>query len=411
MAFMRYLCGCQNDPLKMISQRIKDMAESATIAMSQKCREMQAEGYDIVNLSIGEPDFNTPDHIKNAAIAALERNQTHYPPVAGYPELRKAICQRLKRDLGLDYEMNQTAVSAGGKHTLQIVIMSLINSGDEVIIPAPYWVTYAELVKLAGGKVVSVECGIEQNFKITPSQLEAAITPRTKMLLINSPSNPTGAMYSRAELEALASVLRKHENVLVMADEIYDMITYGDEHCSMAQIEGMKDRTIICNGMSKGYAMTGWRVGYLAAPLEIAKACIKLQGQQTSGINTLAQAASIAALTESDEPSRQMTAQFRKRRDMMFGLLSEIKGIKLQMPPGAFYLFPNVESYFGKSYNGQIISNSSDMVYYLLTVGHVATVAGSAFGIEGYIRLSYAASEEKLREAARRIKKALEDLK
>ncbi|MCQ2204323.1 MAG: pyridoxal phosphate-dependent aminotransferase [Bacteroidales bacterium] len=397
--------------MSSISHRILNMAESATIAMSQKCRELQAEGLDIVNLSIGEPDFNTPDHIKKAAIEALDKNMTHYPPVAGYPELRKAVCERLKRDLGLDYDMSQVCISAGGKHTLANVIMSVLDPGDEVVIPAPYWVTYSELVKLAEAKVVTVECGIEQDFKITAEQLEKAITPKTKMLMINSPSNPTGAMYTREELESLAEVLKRHEGIVVLADEIYDMITYGQPHCSMAQIDGMKDRTIICNGMSKGYAMTGWRVGYMAAPVEIAKACIKLQGQFTSGVNTIAEAASIAALRESDEPSRKMTEEFHRRRDMMLELLRQIPGIKLQTPPGAFYLFPDVSSYFGKSYEGKKIENSADMVYYLLTVGHVATVASSAFGIEGHIRLSYAASEEKLRKAAERIKKALADLK
>lgn len=393
-----------------IAERILNMAESATIAMSQKCRELQAEGLDIVNLSIGEPDFNTPEHIKNAAIAAINNNLTHYPPVAGFPELRKAVCQRLKRDLGLDYEMAQVCISAGGKHTLANVILSVLDKGDEVIIPAPYWVTYSELVKLAEATVVSVECGIEQGFKITPEQLENAITPKTKMLLLNTPSNPTGSMYTKEELSALAEVLKRHDRIIVMADEIYDMIVYEQQHYSMAQIDGMKDRTIICNGMSKGYAMTGWRVGYMAAPLEIAKACIKLQGQLTSGINTIAEAASIAALKESDEPSREMTHEFRKRRDIMIELLGKIPGIKLATPPGAFYLFPNIESFFGKSYNGKTISTSADMSYYLLTVGHVATVASSAFGIEGYIRISYAASEEKLRIAAERIEKALSDL-
>ena len=387
------------------------MGEAATIAMSQKSRELQAQGLDIVNLSLGEPDFNTPEHIKNAAIKAINDNMTHYPPVPGYPELRKAVCERLKKALNVDYDFSQVVVSAGGKHSLANVVLSIIDRGDEVIVPAPYWVSYVEMVTLAEGKNVIVSAGIDQDFKITPAQLEAAITPKTKMLILNSPSNPTGSMYTAEELEGLAAVLRRHPQVYVLSDEIYDMITYGQEHVSMAQIPDMKDRVILCNGLSKGYAMTGWRVGYIAAPLEIAKACIKLQGQFTSGVNTIAEFASIAALRESDEPSRKMTEQFKARRDMMIELLADVPGLKLRVPPGAFYLFPDVSSYFGKSFGGKTISNSMDLSMYLLTEGHVATVSGSAFGIEGYIRLSYAASEDKLRQAVGNIKRALAQLK
>ncbi len=379
--------------------------------MSQKSRELQAKGLDIVNLSLGEPDFNTPEHIKAAAIKAIENNQTHYPPVPGYPELRKAVCTRLKNFLGLDYDFAQVVISAGGKHSLANVILSLINPGDEVIIPAPYWVSYVELVTLAEGKNVIVPTGIDQDFKITPSQLEAAITPKTKMLILCSPSNPTGSMYTADELEALAAVLRKHQQVLVLSDEIYDMITYGQKHASMAQIADMKERVILCNGLSKGYAMTGWRAGYVAAPLEIAKACNKLQGQMTSGISTITQAACIAALTESDEPSKKMTAEFKNRRDMMLELLKEIPGLKLTTPPGAFYIFPDVTAYLGKSFNDKKIETSMDLSMYLLEEGHVATVAGSAFGAEGYIRLSYAASEAKLRQAVANLKAAFAALK
>lgn len=393
--------------MSILSSRVLSLAESATIAMSQKSRELQAQGLDIVNLSLGEPDFNTPEHIKAAAVKAINDNLTHYPPVPGYPELRKAVCARLKRTLNLDYDFSQVIISAGGKHSLVNVLMSIINPGDEVIIPAPYWVSYIDMVTLCEGKNVVVEAGLEQEFKITPAQLEAAITPKTKMLILCSPSNPTGAMYTAEELEGLAAVLRKHPNVLVLSDEIYDMITYGQQHASMAQIADMKERVILCNGMSKGFAMTGWRAGYMAAPIEIAKACSKLQGQMTSGVSTITQAACIAALTESDEPSKKMTAEFKKRRDMMLGLLAEIPGLKLNTPPGAFYIFPDVNAYLGKSFNGKKIADSMDLAMYLLEEGHVATVAGSAFGAEGYIRLSYAASEENLRKAAQRMKDAL----
>lgn len=387
------------------------MAESATLAMTQKSRELQAQGLDIINLSIGEPDFNTPEHIKAAAIKAILDNQTHYPPVPGYPELRKAVVARMKSWLGLEYDPAQVIVSAGGKHSLVNIILAVINKDDEVILPAPYWVTYTEQVKLAEGKSVIVPTGIEQDFKMKPEQLEAAITPRTRLLILCSPSNPTGSMYTKEELEGLAAVLRKHPDVLVMSDEIYDMISYGQKHYSMAQMEGMQDRVIIANGMSKGYAMTGWRMGYVCAPLDVAKAVNKLQGQMTSGICTITQAASIAALTESDEPSRKMTAEFKHRRDIVFDLLSEIKGIKVNMPAGAFYFFPNIETFLGKkTQDGKVIENSSDLAMYLLTVGHVATVAGSAFGAEGYIRLSYATSQEKLRTAIKRIADALKML-
>ena len=397
--------------MSQISDRILSMSESATLAMTQKSRELQAQGLDIINLSIGEPDFNTPEHIKAAAIKAILDNQTHYPPVPGYPDLRKAVVGRMKSWLGLDYDPDQVIVSAGGKHSLVNIILAVINKDDEVILPDPYWVTYTEQVKLAEGKSVIVPTGIEQDFKMKPEQLEAAITPRTRLLILCSPSNPTGSMYTKEELEGLAAVLRKHPDVLVMSDEIYDMISYGQKHYSMAQMEGMQDRVIIANGMSKGYAMTGWRMGYVCAPLDIAKAVNKLQGQMTSGICTITQAASIAALSESDEPSRKMTAEFKHRRDIVFDLLSEIKGMKVNMPAGAFYFFPNVEAFFGKKTpEGNVIENSSDLAMYLLTVGHVATVAGSAFGAEGYIRLSYATSQEKLRTAVKRISDALKQL-
>lgn len=397
--------------MSLLSSRLLAMQESATLAMSQKSRELQAQGLNIINLSVGEPDFNTPEHIKAAGIQAINDNMTHYPPVPGYPELRKAVCARLKRELNLDYDFTQVVVSAGGKHSLANVILCLIDKDDEVIIPAPYWVSYTDLVTLAEGKNVIVPAGLDQDFKMTPAQLEAAITPKTKMLILNSPSNPTGSMYSAAELEALAVVLRKYPNIIVLSDEIYDMITYDEKHASIAQMPGMQERTVLCNGLSKGYAMTGWRVGYIAAPIEIAKACTKLQGQMTSGVCTIAEAASIAALNESNEASLAMTAEFKKRRDMMLELLREIPGLKMATPPGAFYIFPDVTAYLGKSFNGKVIENSDDLALYLLAEGHVATVAGSAFGLEGYIRLSYAASEEKLRQAVENMKVAFANLK
>ena len=397
--------------MSLLSSRLLAMQESATLAMSQKSRELQAQGLNIINLSVGEPDFNTPEHIKAAGIQAINDNMTHYPPVPGYPELRKAVCARLKRELNLDYDFTQVVVSAGGKHSLANVILCLIDKDDEVIIPAPYWVSYTDLVTLAEGKNVIVPAGLDQDFKMTPAQLEAAITPKTKMLILNSPSNPTGSMYSAAELEALAVVLRKYPNIIVLSDEIYDMITYDEKHASIAQMPGMQERTVLCNGLSKGYAMTGWRVGYIAAPIEIAKACTKLQGQMTSGVCTIAEVASIAALNESNEASLAMTAEFKKRRDMMLELLRDIPGLKMATPPGAFYIFPDVTAYLGKSFNGKVIANSDDLALYLLSEGHVATVAGSAFGLEGYIRLSYAASEEKLRQAVENMKVAFANLK
>lgn len=397
--------------MSLLSSRLLAMQESATLAMSQKSRELQAQGLNVINLSVGEPDFNTPEHIKAAGIQAINDNMTHYPPVPGYPELRKAVCARLKRELNLDYDFTQVVVSAGGKHSLANVILCLIDKDDEVIIPAPYWVSYTDLVTLAEGKNVIVPAGLDQDFKMTPAQLEAAITPKTKMLILNSPSNPTGSMYSAAELEALAVVLRKYPNIIVLSDEIYDMITYDEKHASIAQMPGMQERTVLCNGLSKGYAMTGWRVGYIAAPIEIAKACTKLQGQMTSGVCTIAEAASIAALNESNEASLAMTAEFKKRRDMMLELLRDIPGLKMATPPGAFYIFPDVTAYLGKSFNGKVIENSDDLALYLLAEGHVATVAGSAFGLEGYIRLSYAASEEKLRQAVENMKAAFANLK
>lgn len=393
--------------MEQISERVLSMSESATLAMTQKSRELQAKGLDVINLSIGEPDFNTPEHIKAAAIAAIERNQTHYPPVPGYPELRLAIVERMKRALALDYTEANVLVSAGGKHSLVNVLLAVLNKGDEVILPAPYWVTYTEQVKIADGESVIVPTTLESGFKLKPEQLQAAITPRTRVLILNSPSNPTGAMYSANELEDLAAVLRNHPEILVLSDEIYDMISYGTPHASMAQCQAMKDRTIVMNGMSKGYAMTGWRMGYICAPAWLVKACNKLQGQMTSGICTITQAASIAALNGGDDASKAMTAEFKRRRDIVYELLRQIPGLRVNLPDGAFYFFIDVHAYISKAFNGKLIPDSSALAMYLLEEGHVATVGGSAFGSEGYIRISYATSEEKLREAIRRIKEAL----
>lgn len=397
--------------MSLLSTRLMALGESETIAMSQRSRELQSKGIDVINLSLGEPDFDTPEHIKQAAKQAIDNNVTHYPPVPGFPELRQAIANRLERRLGVTYHMNQVVVSGGGKHSLANVLMSIIGPGDEVVIPAPYWVSYLELVKLCEGKSVVVEADIEQDFKITPAQLEAAITPKTKAILMNSPSNPSGSMYTRQEMEALSVVLRKHPQILIISDEIYEMITYDQEHVSWAQIDDLFPRVIIVNGCSKGYAMTGWRLGYIAAPLEIAKACNKLQSQFTSGTCTIAQMAALAAMTGSDEASLAMTAAFKRRRDMVMSMAKQIPGLKVNTPPGAFYIFPDVNYYLGKSFNGKLIANTSELCIYLLDYGHVATVAGSAFGAEGYIRLSYAASDEKLVLAMNRIKEALSQLK
>lgn len=397
--------------MSLLSSRLMALGESETIAMSQRSRELQSRGIDVINLSLGEPDFDTPAHIKEAAKQAIDNNITHYPPVPGFPELRQAIADRLERRFGVNYHMNQVVVSGGGKHSLANVLMSIIGPGDEVVIPAPYWVSYLELVKLCEGKSVVVEAGIDQDFKITAAQLEAVITPQTKAILMNSPSNPSGSMYSRQEMEALAVVLRKHSHVLIISDEIYEMITYDQEHVSWAQIDDLFPRVIIVNGCSKGYAMTGWRLGYIAAPMEIAKACNKLQSQFTSGTCTISQMAALAAMTGSDEASLAMTAAFKRRRDMVMSLAKEIPGLKVITPPGAFYIFPDVNYYLGKSFQGKVIANTSELCIYLLDHGHVATVAGSAFGVEGYIRISYAASDEKLVLAMHRIKEALSQLK
>jgi len=390
------------------------MSESETLAMTAKARELKAQGKDVISLSIGEPDFNTPEVIKEAAKKAIDDNFTHYPPVPGYADTREAISRKFKRDNNLDYAPEQIVVSTGGKQALYQVVQVLVNPGDEVIIPTPFWVSYKEFVHLAEGVVVPLKTKIENKFKMTPEQLEAAITPKTKLIIFSSPSNPTGMLYSKEELKGLAQVIARHENVYVVCDEIYEHINYVGKHESIAQFPEIFDRVITVNGLAKGFAMTGWRVGYIGAPLAIAKACNKLQGQVTSATCSIALKACVCAMEMDPTTSKDiinMRETFRKRRDMVYQLLSEIPGVKVAMPEGAFYFFPDVSSYYGKSFNGKKIENSTDMAFYLLNEANVATVMGSAFGDDTCIRLSYATSEDLLREALRRIKEALANLK
>lgn len=397
--------------MNQVSNRLAALAPSQTLAMSQKSNELKAQGVDVINLSVGEPDFTTPEHIKEAAKKAIDDNFSFYSPVPGYLDLRKAICGKLQRENGLEFTPEQIVVSNGAKQSICNAVLSLVNPGDEVIIPAPYWVSYVEMVKLAEGTNVIVPAGIEQNFKITPEQLEAAITPRTKLLILCSPSNPTGSVYSREELRGLADVLLRHPEILVIADEIYEHINYVGAHQSIAQFEELRDRVVIINGVSKGYAMTGWRIGFIAAPLWIAKVCNKLQGQYTSGPSSIAQKASVAAFNGDQTCVEVMRSAFERRRDLVVKLAKEIPGFGVNEPEGAFYLFPEVSAYFGKSDGNRRIENSSDLAMYILEVGHVATVAGDAFGAPEYLRFSYATSDANLVEALRRIKEVLARLK
>ncbi len=390
-----------------LSDRIKRMGTSATLAMAAKTRELKAQGKDIIGLSLGEPDFDIPEFIKQAAIEAVEQNYSKYTPVDGYMELKEAICEKFARDNGLIYQPSQIVVSTGAKQCLANVALSMINQGDEVIFPAPYWVSYRDICSLAGGTPVEVETLLSNDFKMTPEQLERAITPRTKMLWINSPCNPSGAVYSKEELEGLAVVLRKHPNIFVLSDEIYEYINFTGGYTSIASIEGMYERTITVNGVSKAFAMTGWRIGYMGAPAWLAKACTKMQGQITSGANAIAQRATIAALKAPKDEIQYMIDAFRSRRELVMKLLGEIEGFKLSMPEGAFYVFPDISHYFGKQLRGRQINNASDFSLYLLEEAGVATVTGEAFGDKKCIRLSYAASEEALTEAIRRIKASL----
>jgi aspartate aminotransferase len=401
--------------MAQLSNRLNRLAPSATLAMSQKSSEMKASGIDVINMSVGEPDFNTPDNIKEAAKKAIDDNWSRYSPVPGYPDLRKAIVAKLKNENNLDYSINEVLVSNGAKQSVCNTIMALVNDGDEVIIPAPYWVSYPQMVKLAGGEPVIVNAGFEQNFKMTPEQLEAAITPKTRMLILCSPSNPTGSVYSKEELRGLADVILKHEDLFVLADEIYEHINYIGKHESIAQFDGMKERSIIVNGVSKAYAMTGWRIGYIAAPEWIVKGCNKLQGQYTSGPCSVSQKAAEAAYTLDQGCVEEMRQAFERRRDLIVELASKIPGLEVNKPEGAFYLFPKCSSFYGKSFkDGDVvktIENSTDLAMYLLEVGHVATVGGDAFGDPDCFRMSYATSDDNIREAISRIGNALARLK
>lgn len=393
-----------------LSERLNRLSPSETLAMSQKSGELKAQGIDIINMSVGEPDFNTPDHIKEAAKKAVDDNYSRYSPVAGYPELRNAIVNKLKNENGLEFTAAQISCANGAKQSVCNTIMALVDCGDEVIIPAPYWVSYPEMVKMADGTPVIVTAGIEQDFKITPAQLEAAITPKTKLLILCSPSNPTGSVYSKEELEGLANVLAKHPQVYVIADEIYEHINYIGKHESIAQFEEIRDRVVIVNGVSKAYAMTGWRIGFIAGPEWIVKGVNKLQGQYTSGPCSVSQKAAEAAYTGTQEPVETMRKAFERRRDLIVKLAKEIPGFEVNFPQGAFYLFPKCDSFFGKKYGERVISNADDLSMYLLEVGHVACVGGTSFGAPECIRMSYATSDENIVEAMRRIKEALANL-
>ncbi len=397
--------------MEMLAERVTSLSESATIKMAQLGRELKAKGHDIIDLSLGEPDFGTPDHIRKAAIDAIEEGFTHYTPVPDIPELRKAISDKFKTENNLDYTADQIVVSTGAKQSLINVFLAVLNPGDEVIIPAPYWVSYAAMAQMAEAKMVNVFAGIEQDFKITPAQLEAAITPKTKMLVFSSPCNPSGSVYTADELEGLARVVAKYPDVIIVADEIYEKITFGGKHVSIGAFDFIKDQVVTVNGCSKGYAMTGWRIGYIGAPLEIAKACNKIQGQYTSGTCSIAQKAAVAAVAGDQAPSEEMRKSFLNRRDLVLDLLADVPGFETNVPQGAFYVFPDVSAYFGKTYNGDLIKDADDLSMYLLEHAHVSTVSGAAFGSPACIRLSYATSEAKIREAVSRTKAALEKLK
>lgn len=396
--------------MSILSRRINNLSESQTIKMAKLGRALSAKGIDVINLSFGEPDFFTPEAVKEAAKKAIDENYSYYTPVSGYPDLRKAVAEKLKRENDLDYTFEQIVVSTGAKQSLSNAILCLINPGDEVIVPTPYWVSYSEMIKLAEGESVFIHATVENDFKITAEQLEAAITPKTKMFMFSSPCNPTGSVYSHEELAALVTVFERYPNIMILSDEIYEHINFVDKHYSIASFPSVKDRVILINGFSKAYAMTGWRVGYMAASKEIAAACDKLQGQITSGTSSISQRAALAAYEEGLPSVNEMKEAFRKRRTIVYDLLKEIPGIKVNLPDGAFYFFPEVKSYFGKSHNGTVINDAEALCLYLLDEAHVSTVTGEAFGNENCIRISYAASEEQLKEAMNRIAKALANL-
>ena len=397
--------------MNQLSDRLNSLSPSATLAMSQKSSELKAQGVDVINLSVGEPDFNTPDHIKEAAKKAIDENYSRYSPVAGYPALRNAIVAKLKNENGLEYTAAQIRCANGAKQSVCNTILALINKGDEVIVPAPFWVSYPEMVKLAEGTPIIVRAGIEQDFKITPAQLEAAITPKTRALILCSPSNPTGSVYSKEELKGLAEVIAKHERVILIADEIYEHINYIGKHQSIAQFADIKDRVVIVNGVSKAYAMTGWRIGFIAGPEWIVKGVNKLQGQYTSGPCSVSQKAAEAAYTGTQAPVEEMRKAFERRRDLIVKLAKEIPGFEVNVPQGAFYLFPKCDSFFGKKDGDRVINNADDLAMYLLEVGHVACVGGTSFGAPECIRMSYATSDENIVESMRRIKETLARLK
>ena len=398
--------------MAQLSNRLQRLAPSATLAMSQKSAEMKAQGIDVINMSVGEPDFNTPDAIKAAAKKAVDENYSRYSPVPGYADLRQAIVDKLKRENALDYSINEILVSNGAKQSVCNTVMALVNPGEEVIIPAPYWVSYPQMVLLAGGVPVFVEATFDQNFKMTPEQLEAAITPNTRMVILCSPSNPTGSVYNKEELKALSEVILKHDDLFVLADEIYEHINYVGRHESIAQFPGMKERSIIVNGVSKAYAMTGWRIGYIAAPEWIVKGCNKLQGQYTSGPCSVSQKAAEFAYNDDQQCVEEMRQAFERRRDLIVRLAKDIPGLGVNVPEGAFYLFPKCDSFYGKKTpDGKTIGNSTDLAMYLLEEGHVATVGGDAFGDPACFRMSYATSDENIVEAMRRIKEVLGKLR
>ena len=394
--------------MEVLSERIKSLPVSATLAMAAKARELKGQGVDVIGLSLGEPDFNTPEFIKDAAIQAVHDNYNSYSPVDGYADLKEAVCRKFKRDNNLTYSPSQVVVSTGAKQSIANVCMVLLNPGDEVLLPAPYWVSYSAIVTMAEAVPVVLPTGIEQNFKITPEQLEAAITPKTKLIMFNSPNNPSGTVYSEAEYRALADVLDRYPNIFVLSDEIYEHINYGEKVFSLAAIPSLYDRTITVNGLAKAFAMTGWRIGYIGAPEWIAKACNKMQGQITSGTNCIAQKAAITALEAPVEKIKYMVDEFKNRRQLILGLLRDIEGFTVNEPDGAFYVFPDVSAFFGKTFQGITVNNATDFALYLLEKAYVATVTGDAFGDPNCIRISYAASEEQIKEALSRIAKALQ---
>jgi aspartate aminotransferase len=396
--------------MEHISRRVKSLSVSQTLAMSAKSQELKEQGIDVISLSLGEPDFNTPDDIKEAAKKAIDDNYSFYPPVPGYSDLRAAISRKFREENGLNYAPEQIIVSAGGKHSLINVVLSVVDPGEEVILLAPYWVSYLDHITFAEGIPVVIQTSIESDFKVTPAQLEGAITPKTRLLIFNSPSNPTGMVYTYDEMAALVSVLEKHPQVIIISDEIYEHITFTGKHISLATFSSITDRVVTVNGVSKGYAMTGWRIGYIGAPLWLAKACNKLQGQFTSGVCSIAQRAALAAVTSQSDSKERMREAFLRRRDLICRLLGDIPGLKVRVPQGAFYVMPDISAFLGKSYNGSVIKNADDLTFYLLAEARVAMVSGTAFGSDNCIRISYATSDERITEAAKRIKEALAKL-